>query len=128
MSLDFPILNMGVPLIDRAGKPNAQLNLLWAKLKRSLENADAAQEQTIAQLQQQQALLVQVIGVLADNVLYLSELGEWLIALGQFSSQRIAYLQSAVAGIATQIGYDLPDPSGLPDYPGPPPMPPWDEP
>lgn len=123
---EFLIANQAI--VDKKGAPTP---LFMLGLQRYGEGLQAQDEQQDAQLEMilaQQALIVQLLGVVTQNVIYLNEVSEWLIDLGAFSSQRIAYLQAAVAGIAVQVGYDLPDPSGLPNYPGPPPVPPWEDP
>lgn len=121
----FPILNVSVPVVDRKGNPNAQFNLTWNRLKQALEAQARATDAAIASLQSQQAALAQLITVVAANVVYLNELFVWQQEVSHFTLDRMSYLQLAVADIAVQGGFTIPDPGGLLPWPGDPPTPPF---
>lgn len=93
------------------GTPSSQFQRWWQGIVLSLTK-------TIDALTRNQLIIQQQTD-------YLTEVSEWQQELQVFAVQRIAYLQLAVAAIAADTGTTLPDPSGLPPYPGPPPEPPF---
>lgn len=125
MTLNLDPLQAKVAIVTKDRLPTPQFQIFWQRSIKELQRADAALITLFQQGQQQQELIIQLLEVVAANVAYLNDLSDWLILMGQYQQQRIAYLQIAVADIATQGGYTIPDPSGLPVWPGPAPAPPF---
>lgn len=120
----FPPLDIKSPITQRDGTPSPPFQLQWQKVGRAIEGQEARQDELIAMIQETQEDLEQTQEELAAQVAYLNSLSNWLVDLGRFNSEWIAYLAEAVAEIAMQGNYTIPDPGGLPNYPGPPPTPP----
>lgn len=121
----FPPLDISVPIVGSDGRPSAQFQLFWQQLGKQVEAQEAGQNELIEQLQEAQDDIADLVTQLAAQITYLGELTTWLTALGDYTLERVAYLQICVATLALATGTTLPDPDPpLPDYPGPPPDPP----
>lgn len=126
MTLNLQTLTAGQAIVDKKGGPTPKFILDWQRNVRSIELQEASQQQLIEIIQAQTVAMAQLLLVVAENVVYLNNLGAWLIQLGDFSNLRIAYNQICIATVATATGTTLPPPvPPLPPYPGPPPSPPW---
>lgn len=121
----FPPLDISVPIVGPDGRPSAQFQVFWQQLGKQVEAQEAGQNDLIGQLQEAQDDIADLVEQLGAQITYLGELTTWLAALGDYTLERVAYLQICVGVLATETGTVLPDPDPpLPDYPGPPPDPP----
>lgn len=126
MALKLDLLNSAAAIVDKKFKPTPQFMLFWQRQATAIQNADAGQQQLLEMIQAQQTVIVQLLGVVAANVVYLNDLSAWQQEFGNYTLGRVSYLQIAVATLATATGTTLPTPDPpLPPWPGPPPEPPF---
>jgi hypothetical protein len=107
----------------RSGFPTGQFMLLWQRQSKELERADKALADQLALIQQQQEVIAQLLGVVAQNVIYLEQVADYQQQQAIAIIQRNAYTQCAAGTIASATGTDISgcgDPSDFPPWPTPP--------
>lgn len=131
MAFELPILASGVAIVDKKGNPTPQFMLFWQRTSKSIQSQEAGQEELLSAIQQQQLVIAQLLVVVAQNVGYLNELSEYMLALSTASNARLVYTQCATGLTAANTGTDIStcgDPGSFPLWPGDPPLPPWEDP